>query len=571
MMMRRANRIPLSPLLRRVKYYFDLLKKTTDEYLFLEDLQEGLVMVSSNLVQDFDLPSEVIRDFDAHWTPLIHPEERAGYEAAMRSVRKEQGIYEQMQEYRVKSRKGEYVWLRVRGQVGTDRDGTPNLFAGIVSRMAKRNQADEVTGLLNKYQFEHGVKMALAAYRATQEGGAIMVFGLDNFKIVNETYNRVVGDHVLKRVATLVEELLPPQQTLYKLDGDEFAIIYPGAGEKEVAELFESIQACLARPQDIDGKTYFCTASAGTVFYPQAGKDYLVLHKHAEAAMDLAKHDGKNRNCLFSKEQYNRWVRSISMRDSIWDSVEKGCEGFSLFFQPQVNATDQRIIGAEALLRWKNPKGRMVAPMEFIPILEETKLIIPVGKWIFEEALKTCKKWRAVIPDFRVSVNMSYEQVKDLSFQDFVGECLKRYDMPPESVILELTESKIVADWNFVNQQFDRFRSNGIAIAMDDFGTGYSSLSSLKNLSCDIVKIDREFVKKILETNFDKKLVASTVALCHSIGIKCCIEGVEQEAEYDLLTKECHADTIQGYLFGHPESIENFELKFLEPLKTVKQ
>ena len=292
MMMRRANRIPLSPLLRRVKYYFDLLKKTTDEYLFLEDLQEGLVMVSSNLVQDFDLPSEVIRDFDAHWTPLIHPEERAGYEAAMRSVRKEQGIYEQMQEYRVKSRKGEYVWLRVRGQVGTDRDGTPNLFAGIVSRMAKRNQADEVTGLLNKYQFEHGVKMALAAYRATQEGGAIMVFGLDNFKIVNETYNRVVGDHVLKRVATLVEELLPPQQTLYKLDGDEFAIIYPGAGEKEVAELFESIQACLARPQDIDGKTYFCTASAGTVFYPQAGKDYLVLHKHAEAAMDLAKHDG---------------------------------------------------------------------------------------------------------------------------------------------------------------------------------------------------------------------------------------------------------------------------------------
>ena len=134
-------------------------------------------------------------------------------------------------------------------------------------------------------------------------------------------------------------------------------------------------------------------------------------------------------------------------------------------------------------------------------------------------------------------------------------------------MILELTESKIVADWNFVNQQFNRFREKGIAIAMDDFGTGYSSLSSLKNLACDIVKIDREFVKKILENDFDRKLVKAVVSLCHSIGIKCCIEGVEQEAEYELLTKECHADSIQGYLFGHPESVTNFEEKFLAPLQ----
>ncbi len=565
--MRRAKRVPLSPLLKRYKYYFDLLKKTTDEYLFLADLTSGMVMVSPNLVQDFDLPGEVMHGLVEQWAELIHPEERGQFEAAMRSVKQTEGIYDYTAEHRVRTRKGEYVWLRVRGQVGTDLEGRPNLFAGMMSRMAKRNQADEVTGLLNKYQFEHGVKVALANYRATQEGGAILVFGLDNFKIVNETYNRSMGDRVLKHVARLVEQLLPPLLPLYKLDGDEFAIIYPGAKQEDIAKLFASIQQCLARPQELEGHQYFCTASAGTVFYPQAGKDYLVLHKHAEAAMDLAKRDGKNRNCLFSKDQYNRWVRSIAMRDSIWDSVEKGCVGFSLFFQPQVDAATQRLIGAEALLRWQSPKGRMVAPMEFIPILEETKLIIPVGKWIFEQALLICKKWREIVPDFRVSVNMSYEQVKDLSFKEFVGACLRRYNMPPESVILELTESKIVADWSFVNQQFDLFRQQGIAIAMDDFGTGYSSLASLKNLSCDIVKIDREFVKKILETDFDKRLVKYVVSLCHSIGIHCCIEGVEQEAEYELLTKECHADTIQGYYFGHPESVENFEAKFLAPIK----
>ncbi|MBQ1915490.1 MAG: EAL domain-containing protein, partial [Selenomonadaceae bacterium] len=286
--------------------------------------------------------------------------------------------------------------------------------------------------------------------------------------------------------------------------------------------------------------------------------------KHAEAAMDIAKRDGKNRNCIFSKEQYNRWVRSISMRDNLRESVENGCTGFSLFFQPQVSAEDQCLIGAEALLRWKSPKGRMVAPMEFIPILEETRLIIPVGRWIVEEALRVCKKWRRIVPNFKVSVNLSYEQVKDASFKDFVNDCIDRYDVPPEALVLELTESKIIADWNFVNREFNHFRKKGISIAMDDFGTGYSSLATLKNLSCDIVKIDREFVKNILENDFDRRLVKYTVELCHSIGIRTCIEGVEEEEVYKLLRQECNADTIQGYLFGRPESVENFEEKFLD-------
>ena len=561
--MKKNNRIPLSPCLKRFKFYFDLLKKTTNDYLFFTDIQENIVMVSPNLVQDFDLPGEVMENFDQYWGPLVHPEEREEYAALAHNLEAAQCVFEHAAEYRVKSRKGEYVWIRCRGRVGADREGRPSMFVGMMSRMAQRNQADEITGLLNKYQFEHAVKLALAEYRATGDGGAIMVFGLDNFKIVNETYNRLLGDQVLKRVARVIANVLPPALTLFKLDGDEFAVIYPGAGEKEVGEIFASVQSALSRPQDIDGHQYFCTASCGTVFYPTAGKDYLVLHKHAEAAMDIAKREGKNRNVLFSKEEYNRWVRSISMRDSLWESVENGCTGFSLFFQPQVSAVEQKIIGAEALLRWKNPKGRMVAPMEFIPILEETKLIIPVGKWIFAEAVRVCKRWREVIPEFRVSINMSYEQVKDLSFKKFVADCLQRYEMPPEAIILELTESKIVADWSFVNKQFDEFRQQGLAIAMDDFGTGYSSLASLKYLSCDIVKIDREFVKKILENDFDRRLVKYVVSLCHSIGIKCCIEGVEKLAEYELLTKECQADSIQGYLFGHPESVENFEEKFL--------
>lgn len=569
-MEKKANRVPLSPTLKRFKFYFDLMKHTTDNYLFLTDMQENRVLLSPNLVQDFDLPAEVLENFDQYWLPLVHPEEHDAYLESIQAVIVKRTSQEHSIEYRVKNRKGEYVWIRCRGSIGNDREGKPYIFAGMMTRMAQRNRADEVTGLLNKYQFEHGVKSALAGYRATGEGGAVMVFGLDNFKLINETYNRVIGDQVLKQVARQIETVISPFLTLYKLDGDEFGLVYPQAGEQEVAELFATIQKCLSRPQEVDGHQYFTTVSAGTVFYPQSGKDYLVLHKHAEAAMDLAKRDGKNRNCMFSKEEYNRWVRSISMRDSLRESVEMGCRGFQLFYQPQVDANTRELIGAEALLRWQNDKGRMVSPMEFVPILEETKLIIPVGKWIFEEAVKTCKEWREVRPSFTVSVNLSYEQVKELSFKEFALDCLERYDLSSDAIILELTESKIVADWGFVNKQFDTFRARGIRIAMDDFGTGYSSLSSLKNLSCDIVKIDREFVKKILENDFDRHLVEYVVALCHSIGIKACIEGVEGIDEYELLKGQCKADSIQGYLFGRPENGVNFEEKFLRGSKDLE-
>lgn len=270
--MRKSNRIPLSPCLKRFKYFFDLLKKTTDGYLFFMDLKQNTVMISPNLVQDFELPGEVLQDMDSYWAPLIHPEERGPYLASIRGITTSHTLFEQAMEYRVRTRKGEYVWIRSRGCVGTDRDGNPELFVGMMSRMAQRNQADEVTGLLNKYQFEHAVKLALAEYRATGEGGAIMVFGLDNFKIVNETYNRIMGDMVLKRVARVLGNVLPQALTLFKLDGDEFALIYPHAGEQEVHEIFVSVQSALSRPQDIDGRKYFCTASCGTVFYPAAGK-----------------------------------------------------------------------------------------------------------------------------------------------------------------------------------------------------------------------------------------------------------------------------------------------------------
>ena len=555
-----------SPELRQVRRYFDLQKRLTDNYMILVDIKNDTALLSRNFLQDFGVRGDTMSRIRGEWLALVHPDDRDKVESdlgkLMKATRDEgRDVY-----YRVKDVHGMYRWLRCRGEVAVDGDGRPVAYAGLLASLSSEGLADPVTGLLNKRPFEAAVKRALTDYRENGKGGAILFVGLDNFKIVNETFNRFFGDKVLQEVANDIKKLLKPGMRLYKLDGDVFAMLYPGASTEDIGELFDSLQRSIGRTRTLDGKEYLCTVSGGTVFYPQAGKDFFVLYKHAEAAMDLAKRDGKNRNCIFTREAYNHWVRLLSNRETIQDSVREGCEGFQLFFQPIVAANTRRMTGAEGLLRWKNPKGRMVAPMEFIPILEQTKLIIPVGRWIVSRALDVCQKWQRVIPDFTVNVNVSYEQLKDPSFKDYVLESLEERSLAPSSINIELTESSIVSDWKFMNDQFIFFREHGIKIAMDDFGTGYSSLAMLKNAACNIIKIDRAFVKQILESSFDRDLVRYMVRLCHSIGQEVCVEGVE-DAETLGLLEETGVDYIQGYFFGHPEDVEKFERVYLEEYK----
>lgn len=566
--MSKRCRIPKDSILKRIQGYFRLLCAASREYYYVQDIKANLMMLSPNMVADFGLPAEVVTDIEAVWVPVIHPDD---VEVFLKELHKNYTLEDNVHDafYRVRDIKGNYIWVHGHGVVSFDsRTGEPELFAGVIKQMEQKIQADANTGLLGKYRFEKAVKEALVLVDGEYGQGIIMIVGLDNFKIINESYNRRYGNIMLKLAAEAIEKVLPEGVRLYKLDGDEFGLVMPGLDEDSAKNLYEDIQKAFCHPHMVEGRSLFCTISAGTVAYPQGGKDYLVLHKHCEAALDQAKREGKNKNIIFSKEQYNRWLRSVNMREMLHDSIENNYEGFSLFYQPQVNARTQRLIGAEALLRWRSPKGRMVSPMEFVRILEETKMIILVGRWIFETAVKQCKAWQEKWPGMRISINLSYEQIKEKGFEDFAIECLKKYDLPPYLIVLELTETAIVSDWNNVNAQFQRFRDLGISIAMDDFGTGYSSLAYMKHLACDIVKIDRAFVINIMEPDneFDRQLVKSTIELCHSVNITCCIEGVEAEKEYLLLRDFCHADTIQGYYFGRPEPPEEFEKKFfVEP------
>lgn len=562
--MKKRCQIPGDSVLKGIQGYFRMLCNCTDAYLLAMDMVENIVMVSPNMVTKFGMPAEVFRDMEAEWIPRIHPDDCEGFLKDWRKAYTPQNCTHNAF-LRVRDIKDNYVWVRCRGQMSFDSGKTQHrLFVCEIMPLDLNGQADSNTGLLSKSQFEQDLKATLVYRDGAFPTGALMIFGLDNFKIINESYNRHFGNIMLQIAAKTIAMAMPPGTRLYRLDGDEFATIIPDIDEEGAQRFFDGVQKAFCHPHLIEGRHLFCTLSAGTVLYPQGGKDYLVLYKHGEATLDQAKREGKNKNVFFTKEKYNRWLRSLSMWHFLQDSIDANFAEFSLLYQPQMDTFSQKLIGAEALLRWRSPRGRMVSPMEFIRILEETKMIIPVGRWVLETAVRQCKEWQKKWPGLQISVNISYEQIKESGFEEMVLECLQRYELPPSLLVLELTESAIVSDWNNINGLFSRLRSHGVKVALDDFGTGYSSLGYLKNLVCDIVKIDRVFVLRITDedNDFDRRLVKATIELCHSAGIACCIEGVEHKTEYVMLRDFCGADVIQGYYFGRPEMSRAFEEKF---------
>ncbi|MBQ1336461.1 MAG: diguanylate cyclase, partial [Selenomonadaceae bacterium] len=292
-------------------------------------------------------------------------------------------------------------------------------------------QLDPVTGLPNRFELVKALEEFLQATGGEMDG-AIMAIGLDNFQLVNEICGPRIGDEALRQIAENITNVLPYDIQLYKLSGDQFCIFWPESMPDEMEIVFASLQLSLRDIAAIEDKVY-CTATAGVAFYPRDGKDPDVLLMHAQAAKTIARQEGGgDRICFFNQEVYARWRYNVMMQGLMKNSIARGCEDFFLYFQPQVRASDQRLYGAEALLRWQNADGEILPPLEFIPVLEKTRLIIPAGHWIIEQAVKTCKKWQKYIPDFQMSINISLYQLEEQMLYPFVADCLQRYEMDPQ-------------------------------------------------------------------------------------------------------------------------------------------
>ncbi|HBF4081555.1 TPA: GGDEF and EAL domain-containing protein [Clostridioides difficile] len=540
--------------LDHIEIFFELLSQSTEDYIFFWDINGNKFKISSAIFDEFNLSKEIESDLVNCWSKIVYPDDvqiwKDDIQELLDGKKGEHNL-----EYRLINKYEEIVWISCRGKVYVSDDPKTILLVGRIKNIGEKNKFDSITGTWNREQFEH--RMNYLIKEKIYKNGAMFIMDVDNFKNINEKYGHSYGDKVLRAIATEVLEYLPKDVRLYRLDGDEFAFFYPMCTKETIEKIYEKIHMYTNTQHEIESNKYYCTITAGVAMYPEDGDNYLDLFKHADIALDIAKISGKNRIKFFSQELYENKLKVISMQQKLRECVENNFNDFELFFQPQVNAITKEVIGAEVLLRWHSSTYGEVSPVEFIPILEQSNLIIPVGKWIIKEAVKQCKEWHKIKPDFKISVNVSYIQLKEDFFRDFIVECLVEYQLRPEFLILELTENCWIPDINLLNDKFISLKGIGVYIAIDDFGTGYSSLNYLKELSVNIIKIERSFVKNITYNSYEYTFLEYIIKLAHIINLKVCVEGIESYEEYDIV-KSLGVDIIQGFLFGRPVSASEF-------------
>lgn len=540
--------------LDHIEIFFELLSQSTEDYIFFWDINRNKFKISSAIFDEFNLSKEIESDLVNCWSKIVYPDDvqiwKDDIQELLDGKKGEHNL-----EYRLINKYEEIVWISCRGKVYVSDDLKTILLVGRIKNIGEKNKFDSITGTWNREQFEH--RMNYLIKEKIYKNGAMFIMDVDNFKNINEKYGHSYGDKVLRAIATEVLEYLPKDVRLYRLDGDEFAFFYPMCTKETIEKIYEKIHMYTNTQHEIESNKYYCTITAGVAMYPEDGDNYLDLFKHADIALDIAKISGKNRIKFFSQELYENKLKVISMQQKLRECVENNFNDFELFFQPQVNAITKEVIGAEVLLRWHSSTYGEVSPVEFIPILEQSNLIIPVGKWIIKEAVKQCKEWHKIKPDFKISVNVSYIQLKEDFFRDFIVECLVEYQLRPEFLILELTENCWIPDINLLNDKFISLKGIGVYIAIDDFGTGYSSLNYLKELSVNIIKIERSFVKNITYNSYEYTFLEYIIKLVHIINLKVCVEGIESYEEYDIV-KSLGVDIIQGFLFGRPVSASEF-------------
>lgn len=541
------------------EHLYDALLCSTDDYIFVGNMKTGIFRYPPAMVEEFGLPGQIVENAAAFWGEIIHPHDEKGFLESNQEIADGRTEYHDI-EYRARNVRGEWIWLRCRGKMIRDELGIPNMFAGMITNLGRRDQIDHMTGLYNRFEFEGDAKKYLVDREGTKELG-IMILDMDSFRNINDLYNRSFGDEILRVTAQKIDELLPYNAKVYRLDGDEFGILILNGNEDEALEVFNRIQQKFQKQQDHNGRKYYCTISGGYVTYPKDSDNYLELLKYANYSLEYSKAMGKNKITVFSYEILQRKEKKLELAEMLRESIERGYSGFSVSYQPQVDAGTKELYGAEALARWSCSTYGKVSPLEFIPILEQSGMIIQVGKWIFRKAVEQCCKWRKHKPDFQMSINLSYLQLLEDDFVPFVEETLEAVGVPYENITLELTETYLIEQDGMVHDIMESLQKKGIKAAMDDFGVGYSSLFELKNTPADMIKIDRAFVKGLTSDIFTGTFIRSITELCHNVGKQVCMEGIETQEEYDIV-KEIGLDLIQGYYFGKPVTSEMFEERY---------
>ncbi|TAN49761.1 MAG: EAL domain-containing protein, partial [Rhodospirillales bacterium] len=456
-----------------------------------------------------------------------------------------------------------------------DVEGGSIKFAGIFSDISERKKAEErirnlayfdvLTGLPNRRLFNDRLSMAINSAKRHHQHLAILFLDLDLFKRINDTLGHSVGDRVLEEMSNRLKICMRDADTVSRMGGDEFTILMSEVQEVEDAvRLARRIIESIREPFLIEDRELFITTSIGISVFPEDGDSPEVLVKNADIAMYRAKDLGRNSYQLYTPQMNAKSFERLAMENEMRKAIERG--EFILNYQVKMNLDTGGIAGAEALVRWKHPDLGLVPPADFIPLAEDTGLIIPLGEWVLRAACQQNKAWQdRGLPPIRMAVNISPHQFNQADLVGRVRGILAETGLEPSFLELEVTESVLMEHMDIAAFMLNELRSLGVVTSIDDFGTGYSSLAYLKRIPIDALKIDASFMHEITTDEGDAEIVSAIIGLAHNLRLKVVAEGVETEEQIAFLRSH-GCDEIQGYLVSRPVSAENFEQLFEQDL-----
>ncbi|MBN8192838.1 EAL domain-containing protein [Bacillus sp. NTK074B] len=551
-------------------------KESEDQYRSLVELSPDIIAVISNQTFDYineagsrligaESPSDIINQDVALFTSLEN----------IKNIREETkgSTSGERFELTISRLNGEEIELEI--------SAMPILYGGrmaiqLVGRdITNRKKAektihamayyDSLTGLPNRNKFKQYLEESIE--ENADHSFAILFLDLDRFKVINDTKGHSTGDVILEKVSMRLKNVVKDNGIVFRQGGDEFIIILSELSEIEVGNRTQAVLQSFNRPFVIHDQEFFVTTSIGISMYPKDGRDQESLIKHADTAMYLAKERGKNNFQFYFPELEKASSRNMEIENGLRKVLEFG--QLSLHYQPKVNLYTHEITGVEALVRWDHPELGMIPPCEFIPLAEETGLIIPIGEWVLHEACRQSMEWEqnglGIVP---VAVNISVRQIKDDGFVQMVEDTLQNLACQPERLELEITES-IMQDFERSTSVLNRLKQLGVTISMDDFGTGYSSLNNLRHLPIDNIKIDKSFVDDIVKSSNQVSIVKAIIDMSQNMKFTTIAEGIETE-EQVLFLKGNGCQIGQGYYFSRPLPVRELEVLLLERKHSVE-
>ena len=564
----------LESALERSEERYEILASVANDGIWDWDLSTNRIAFSDRWKQLLGYEGDEITDNPNEWFVRVHPQDAEQIQMEISAhLDGSRELFDSR--HRMLHKNGTYRLMHLRGRATRNVKGRALRLVGSLTDTTERHNAeselirrafyDSLTNLPNRALFmDHLWRVLENARRRNQFTFAVLFIDLDRFKIINDSLGHIAGDELLVEIATRLEKSMRQTDRLARLGGDEFAVLLEQVpGPEEACLIADRIQNEFAHPFELDGHRAFSSASIGIAMGCSRYTEPEELLRDADVAMYKAKAAGKARYELYDAAMHEQAVRLLHLETDLRGAVTRN--EFVVHYQPIVSLPDGRLTGFESLVRWQHPTRGLVSPGDFIPIAEETDVIVQIDRWVLRKACEQMVAWRDILPEgdsLSVSVNLSSKQFMRPDLVDYIAKVLAETGMDPAMLKLEITESAVMANPNSAAVILGRLKAMGHELMIDDFGTGYSSLNYLHSFPIDRLKIDRYFISKLdPESGMDLEITRTIVTLAHNLGLTVVAEGVETAEQLNIL-KSLECDYCQGYYFSRPLPAESVEIAY---------